>query len=192
MDGLVGKACPPSPDRPKPAFPTTGHAPNHLTTITGARGWYSTWTARVLDVPKVDAYRYVLALFNALVADGALERLDGKAGNSVWWVPPHRVLVAPTDGVAPRLRCSACSTIVPGPRLVLDELVDAPCLRDRCPGTFREEAGEPRDYYRELYRRGEVRRIIAREHTSLLDAKDRVELETRLQDQDRRGRARTC
>ncbi len=167
-----------SRDRAKPAFPTTGRSPEHLTTITGARSWYSTWTARVLEVPKVDAHHYTLALVNALVADGALERLDGPGGNSVWWIPPHRARVAPTAGVAPRLRCSACSTLVPGPRAVLDELVDAPCRRDRCPGSYREEAGEPRDYYRELYRRGEVRRIIAREHTSLLDAQDRVELET--------------
>ena len=165
-------------DRPKPAFPTTARSPDHLVTITGTRSWYATWTSRVLDVPKVDAHRYILALLNALVADSALARLDGPGGNSVWWIPAGRVRLAPTVGVTPRLRCSACMTVVPGPPVVLDDLRGAPCLRDRCPGSYREEPGETRDYYRDLYRRGEVRRIIAREHTSLLDAKERVELET--------------
>ncbi|WP_214370457.1 DEAD/DEAH box helicase [Pseudonocardia sp. H11422] len=162
--------------RAAPAFPTTARHTKDLDTVLGTRSWYSTWTARVLGVPTVDAHRYVLALFNALVSDGALTTLDGPNGSVVWQIPPLRVHIARTSGTPVHLRCSVCATRLPGPALVIEQLTGAPCQRDRCPGTYGvESAGH--DYYRDLYRAGEVRRIIAREHTSLLPADERVLLE---------------
>ena len=83
--------------RPAPSFPTTARYTEHLDAVTGSRGWYSTWTARALGVPTADASRYVLALFDALVADGALTTLRGAGGSVVWQIPreaggadPHR------------------------------------------------------------------------------------------------------
>lgn len=164
--------------RPAPSFPTTARHTENFDSVVTPRSWYATWTARVLGVPTVDGPRYMLALLDALAADGALVAKDGAHGSVVWWIPPERVRVAPTVGSPARLRCSACSTLFPGPCVVLDDLLDAPCQRDRCPGVYREERADY-DYYRELYRAGEVRRIIAREHTSLLPADERVALENR-------------
>ena len=59
---------------------------------------------------------------------------------------------------------------------MIDELDGAPCHRDRCPGRYAVERLD-RDYYRDLYRGGRVRRIVAQEHTSLLPADERVRLE---------------
>ena len=66
-----------------------------------------------------------------------------------------------------------CATQFPGPEIVIDELDGAPCHRDRCPGRYAVERLD-RDYYRDLYRGGRVRRIVAQEHTSLLPADERV------------------
>ncbi|MFP5021907.1 DEAD/DEAH box helicase [Pseudonocardia phyllosphaerae] len=162
--------------RPAPAFPTSAKHTENLGLI-GPRSWYAQWTARILQVPTVDAPRYVRALFDALVADGALTTLEGTGGSTVWQIPPGRVRIARTRSNPLRLRCTVCSTIFPGPEPVLRELTGAPCHRDRCTGVYRAEQSEY-DYYRDLYRGEEVRRIIAREHTSLLPTKERVGLET--------------
>jgi DEAD/DEAH box helicase domain-containing protein len=47
-----------------------------------------------------------------------------------------------------------------------------------CPGHYRHEADGGLPLYRRLYRRGEVNRIVAREHTGLLERADRERLET--------------
>jgi hypothetical protein len=162
--------------RPAPSFPTTARHSDAFDSIVGTRGWYSTWTARALGVPTADASRYVRALLDVLVGDGALTTVAADGGTTVWQIPAGRVHLARTVGEPPLLRCTVCATRLPGPQLVLDELAGAPCQRDRCPGSYaREQSGH--DYYRELYRAGEVRRIVAREHTSLLRPEERVELE---------------
>ncbi|MDN5914713.1 MAG: DEAD/DEAH box helicase [Pseudonocardia sp.] len=162
--------------RPAPEFPTSARHSDNLGVI-GGRSWYAQWTARILQVPTVDAPRYVRALLDALVTEGALVTLTGTGGATIWQIPSHRVRVERTHGRPDRLRCSVCSTLFPGPPHVLHQMTSAPCQRDRCPGSYRPEQSDE-DYYRDLYRGGEVRRIIAREHTSLLPAEQRVELET--------------
>ncbi len=162
--------------RPAPSFPTTARHSDAFDSIVGTRSWYSTWTARALGVPTSDASRYVRALLDALVTDGALAPVVADGGNTVWQIPAERVRLARTAGAPPLLRCTVCATRLPGPQVVLEELAGAPCQRDRCAGSYAVERSE-RDYYRDLYRSGEVRRIVAREHTSLLRPKERVELE---------------
>ncbi len=162
--------------RPAPSFPTSARYSEAFDSIVGPRNWYSTWTARALGVPAVDAARYVRALLDALVTDGALTTVAADGGATVWQIPAERVHLARTSGAPPLLRCTVCATRFPGPELVLDELAGAPCQRDRCPGSYGLERSE-HDFYRDLYRGGEVRRIVAREHTSLLPAQERVELE---------------
>jgi ATP-dependent helicase YprA (DUF1998 family) len=161
--------------RPAPSFPTAARHSEHFDSIVGPRTWYSTWTARALGVPTVDAPRYVRALLDAFAARDVLTTIV-TGGVTVWQIPAHRVRLARTVGTPRLLRCTVCATRLPGPDLVLDEMVGAPCQRDRCVGSYTVEQAE-HDYYRDLYRAGQVRRIVAREHTSLLPAAERVELE---------------
>lgn len=162
--------------RPAPSFPTTTRHSEAFDSIIGPRTWYATWTARALGVPAVDGSRYVRALLDALTARGVLAEVAADAGATVWQIPPGRVRLDRTSGAPPQLRCTVCSARFPGPPLVLGQLDGAPCQRDRCSGRYALEPSE-HDYYRELYRGGQVRRIVAREHTSLLPAAERVELE---------------
>ncbi|NLY44345.1 MAG: DEAD/DEAH box helicase [Clostridiaceae bacterium] len=55
----------------------------------------------------------------------------------------------------------------------------APCLRRNCYGHFCESKEQELDYYGKLYSNGDLVRIIAQEHTGLLERKDREELERR-------------
>ncbi|MGH3528257.1 MAG: DEAD/DEAH box helicase, partial [Pseudonocardiaceae bacterium] len=162
--------------RPAPKFPTSARHSDAFDSILGPRNWYSTWTAHALGVPTVDASRYVRALLDALVTDGALTTVAADGGTTVWQIPAERVHLAQTSKATLLLRCAVCATRFPGPDLVLHELAGAPCQRDRCPGSYALERSE-HDFYRDLYRDGEVRRIVAREHTSLLPAPERVDLE---------------
>ena len=130
------------PAFPRAAVPLRASRPRrrhaeHSTRSSAPRSWYATWTARVLGVPAVDAPRYVLALLNALAADGALAASRRRRQRDVWCDPAAAGAASrrPT-GTPPRLRCSVCSTALPGPAVVLDELHDAPCQRDRCPGVY--------------------------------------------------------
>jgi hypothetical protein len=162
--------------RPAPSFPTSARHSEAFDSIIGPRTWYATWTARVLGVPTVDGSRYVRAVLDTLTARGVLSAVSADGAATVWQIPASRVRIARTTGIPPLLRCTVCSARFPGPELVLHQLDGAPCQRDRCGGAYAIENSE-HDYYRELYRGGQVRRIVAREHTSLLPAAERVELE---------------
>jgi ATP-dependent helicase YprA (DUF1998 family) len=165
--------------RPAPSFPTTARASDAFDTISGARGWYSWWTARALGVPTVDAPRYVRALLDAFTAAGVLHAVQGDDKSRLWSIPASRVHLHRTTGPSPSaLRCAVCSTVVPASGEMEAQLAGAPCMRASCPGIY-ETTVLRADYYRELYRASQVRRIVAHEHTSLLPPDERVALEKR-------------
>ena len=75
------------------------------------------------------------------------------------------------------LTCNVCRTEQPGTATVVAQLDGAPCLLVRCPGTLHRE---PRtdNYYRRLYASADMRRIVAREHTSLVPDETRLRYES--------------
>src|SRR5699024_9966542 len=95
-------------------------------------------------------------------------------------VVPERIEACLPAGTAedgtPVLRCDECRETVTGTTAVLTPLQDGPCLRHRCPGTLRPSTLSA-TYYRSLYQ-GDMRRVVAREHTSLLTTEDRLAYET--------------
>lgn len=166
--------------RAAPSYPTTLTGSDAFATITGAKGWFAQWTSRALGVPAADAHTYLRALLDALTAAGGLtvHAADGGAAVRIWQVPATRVHLARTTGDNPAvLRCTVCASDVPAPEEVRDQLRGAPCMRLLCSGVYAEVTLDP-DYYRELYRAGRVRRIVAQEHTSLLKRDERISRET--------------
>jgi hypothetical protein len=127
----------------------------------------------------VDAPRHVRALLDAFTSAGVLRAVQAHDKSWIWSIPAARVHLRRTTGANPgALRCTVCSTVVPAANEVVTELDGAPCMRASCPGTYQRAVLQV-DYYRELYRAGQVRRIVASEHTSLLPPDVRVELEKR-------------
>ncbi|MGW0894355.1 DEAD/DEAH box helicase [Saccharopolyspora sp. NPDC002578] len=162
---------------PVPRFPVDGPGTDYLDSIVTPRTWFTWWTHRCLGVPEADAPKLVKALFETFAAEGVLEKVgSGTARQSrqsvVYQLPPDRILLERVD--AERLaaghailRCDVCATRVPVHPDSARHLTDAPCTRKPCPGHLRVHP-EAENYYRALYGKEKIRRIVAHEHTGLL------------------------
>jgi ATP-dependent helicase YprA (DUF1998 family) len=166
--------------RPAPAFPTTASKSDGFDSVVAKGTWYCDWTARTLRIAESEAPYLVRRLFEQLLAEGVVAAATTKSGATVYHLDPDSVVLDPVVESSANfalLRCDVCSWRFPGTTEITDQLRDAPCLRNKCPGRMRTQTFGP-DYYRGLYSSGRVRRISAHEHTGLLDAQTRVAVET--------------
>ncbi|MFD1811782.1 DEAD/DEAH box helicase [Rhodococcus gannanensis] len=170
--------------RPAPAFPAVGSrtVPEGFDAITAPSSWYARWASQCLNVSPVDGGFLAKSLFGVLAEQRVLTADLTGAGLTAYGLPSAAVLVsAPTDDdlAAGRhlLVCSVCQTPTPGSATVVDELDGAPCLLVRCPGTL-ARAPKAQNFYRRLYDTAEMKRVVAREHTSLLPTATRLGYET--------------
>lgn len=170
--------------RPAPAFPAVGSrtVPEGFDAITAPSSWYARWASQCLNVSPVDGGFLAKSLFGVLAEQRVLNADLTEAGLTAYSLPAAAVVVsAPADDdlAAGRhlLVCSVCQTPTPGTVTVVDELDGAPCLLVRCPGTL-ARAPKPQNFYRRLYDSAEMKRVVAREHTSLLPTATRLGYET--------------
>lgn len=155
---------------------------SNLDQASSSQSWYSAWARDVLDVtPSVGAH-LTRSLFAELDAEGVISSIGiGAGAATVFRLNPASVTVHPVDLAdleAGRhlLVCDVCQNPVPGTITVTDQLADGPCTSARCPGTLVRSRGAD-NYYRALYNEGDMRRVVAREHTSLLDDETRLAYE---------------
>ncbi|PSL08462.1 uncharacterized protein DUF1998 [Haloactinopolyspora alba] len=170
-------------DRPRPGYPKVGgSAPpttyRSLDSVTSAQSWYARWTSRVLDVSPPDGARLIRLLLGRLAHDGVLTTTTSQSGATVYAIPPSAIVVVPTeeaDVVAGRhlLTCDVCRAATPGTTTTVQQLTGAPCQHVRCRGRLQPTA-QTDNFYRRLYASPDMRRIVAREHTSLLDDETRL------------------
>lgn len=170
--------------RPAPAFPVVGSTDpkDGLDPVTPRSSWYAQWTSRTLGVAPDDAPALIRRLFQVLADHGTVTALSTDRTATAYALTPEQVLVSvPTgSGLASgtyTLACSVCSTQTYGTSSVVDQLDGAPCLQTSCPGTLGRSDLKDGNYYRELYSSSPVRRVVAREHSSLLDEKVRLDYE---------------
>lgn len=167
--------------RAAPAFPATkqggGALPEGYDPVTSPSSWYAKWASDCLGVSPAEGAFLAKALLAELKEQLVLTALTNETGATVYQLPPSTVRVsAPSlealeDG-RHLLTCDVCQAPVPGSVTTIDQLDGGPCLLTRCPGHLRR-AGKPDNFYRRLYSSGDMKRVVAREHTSLLDAKTR-------------------
>lgn len=184
-----GRPRPGMPSFPKgrshPAFPRVGGkriTDPLLDSVTDTQSWYARWTGRTLGVSPQHGSRLARGLLDRLAKDLLLGTVTTDSGGTVFTVPPTSVLVEPTHdrdltGRRHRLNCTVCHAQTSGSIEAIDQLDGAPCLYVRCPGTLARTAVDPANFYRRLYTSADMRRIVAREHTSLLEAKTRLAYE---------------
>ena len=170
--------------RPAPAFPAVGSrsVPEGFDAITAASSWYARWASQCLGVSPFDGSFLARSLFSVLAEQRVLAAVLTESGLTAYALPAAAVVVsAPADDdlAAGRylLVCSVCQTPTPGSATVVDELDGAPCLLVRCPGTL-SRAPKAQNFYRRLYNSAEMKRVVAREHTSLLPTATRLGYET--------------
>ncbi|ODU05910.1 MAG: heavy metal resistance protein CzcA [Pseudonocardia sp. SCN 72-86] len=171
--------------RPAPGYPRIGGsgdpAGEGLEPVTTPKSWYALWTSRALDVSPPDGGRLARLLLEQLARDGVLTVVTSKSGAAVYAIPASGIVVGPTvraDLAAGRnlLVCGTCRAPVPGSATTVDQLVGAPCMLVSCGGRL-ERSPLDENFYQRLYASPDMRRVVAREHTSLLEDMVRLEYE---------------
>ena len=101
-----------------------------------------------------------------------LERRDTSKG-LVWGFPPERIdFVEVRDDDPPtEVRCDLCATRHHAPPGDAARWIGRPCLRLRCTGHYVPSPALATNYYRALYRQGQIRRVVAAEHTGSADSR---------------------
>lgn len=182
-----GEGMPAFPSgRPAPAFPRIGNAAaatDNLDGVTSSASWYARWTARCLGVAPADSGYLAKALITALADDGTLGSSKTNSGADVYWLDPEKIVLSVPDAEdlasgRHTVQCKVCQAITPGSLTVIDQLVGGPCTLVRCNGSLQRYAADARNFYRDLYSSRESKRVVAREHTSLLDDATRILYET--------------
>jgi len=172
------------PGRDAPGFPRVGGpAPagnennrTQLDVVTSPQSWFAAWTRKAFGITPNEGAR----LSKVLLAELEKSRIVTSVGITTasgstaiaYQLSPSTITVSPidlADWEAGRhlLVCDVCQSPMTGTVQVAGQLVDGPCLAARCPGHLRAAQGVD-NYYRRLYNEGDVRRVVAREHTSLL------------------------
>ncbi|WP_415504973.1 helicase-related protein, partial [Actinomyces slackii] len=177
----------------QPAFPAGRSAPSFpqvggridtrhsaFTQVSSTQSWYATWTRKCLGVTPTHAARLASSLLAHLAQAGVLSTTRTVSGGTVYGIPAERVLVTPwsaDDGEDLLLVCDTCRSQLPAAAATTSQLDSAPCLVARCPGHLRATHHPGDSFYRAMYAAAHVRRVDAREHTSLLEATERAAVE---------------
>ncbi|PPJ30640.1 DEAD/DEAH box helicase [Nocardia nova] len=176
--------------RPAPAFPAVGGRtiPEGFDAITAPAAWYARWATKCLGVSAFEGGFLARSLFAVLAEQRILSTSTTEKKLTVYQLRDVAVLVGATelaDLEAGRnlLTCDVCQTPVPGTDTVTTQLDDAPCMSDRCPGTL-HRTERTTNFYRKLYDESEMKRVVAREHTSLLPTEVRLDYETKFKRSD--------
>lgn len=164
--------------RSAPAFPRVGGGKlksSLMDSVTDPQSWFARWTNKVLQLNNpTHGARLARCLLEKLSDEGLLTKTITESGASVYEIKPDNVIVAPTEDeklASGRnfLICDVCHSQLSVSEKISDQLDGAPCTYVRCVGHLTPLKMNPNNFYRTLYASSDMRRIVAREHTSLLD-----------------------
>lgn len=169
------------PGRDVPSHPRVGKSierkqPSELDAATSPKGWYARWAKKSLGVTASDGAALTRLLLQQLEADGVIVSTSVGGDARAYAIAPDRITVTTVDVGTSTLVCSVCRAPEPVDEAALAVLAGGPCLSARCPGRLETTAAED-NFYRRLYASGDMRRVVAREHTGLLDGKTRIAYE---------------
>ena len=148
--------------------------------------WSEDWTQRLLASETLLLKEQIIEVLHhaleTLVSANLLEEKtcgDGKA----WGIPTTTLSILPSANI---LACNSCSHQLTATPAEQDFLIGMTCLSQSCQGHYQLDSRIGLSYYRNLYRKGEVHRIVAAEHTGLLARPSRERLEKRFIENQRR------
>ncbi|GAB2622919.1 DEAD/DEAH box helicase [Pseudactinotalea suaedae] len=182
-----------------PAFPRGASAPGYprlggsatdsdLEPATSPRGWYSGWTSKTMGVDRTGGAHLTRALLTALAKRTVVGTRQSGSGATTFHLSPDNVTVLRADVAALErgdlaLACDTCGEKVHAAVARVAVLDGGPCLVDRCAGHLHRQPLTD-NFYRRMYAAPDVRRVVAREHTSLLPDDVRLEYETQFKASD--------
>lgn len=148
------------------------------------RSWLEAWAVKCFGRHDPMLESVLDALYaktlSAMVERGVLRLRETRTGAKVWGVAPGALLV---HQAVSQCRCGDCGHAVSVGTQELGDWDGAPCLRYQCAGSYEAAQAAP-NYYRRLYRSGDIRRIVAHEHTGLLERAEREALERDFKQKD--------
>lgn len=185
-------------DQGMPAFPHGRSAPTFAVTgmprrsiggrsgsefdmVESNQGWFGRYAARTFGITATHGAGLTKLLLQRLAADGILRAVPVPDFDALaYGIDQSRIRLerAFTDPEEPSadLVCRVCRTSFAAAARTRDELDGTPCLMVGCGGTLAVTAVEP-NFYRRLYTSSHMARIVAREHSSMLDSTERTEFE---------------
>lgn len=167
---------------PRPVLLTLGkHRDFDKLAASSRQTWYDRWAAAALGRQMLlakgmaaDLYR---AAFDLLVAEGILLRTVHHQGDTLALNPDE--LVVDTDVAF--IATAGNKRRLAVPRLAADHLLGMPCL-DAVESEYEQLIPEAADWWARRFSQGDLRRVIAAEHTGLLERQEREALELRFKD----------
>ena len=147
------------------------------------RSLYFRWALRTLgdassNEVSLDKER-VCSVFTVFLEEfvraNVLETRAVKNRESIYGMSPEHARV--TGSVA-RIACDRCGHTLSIPREDLPAALEMPCFHPECPGRYAEKPFED-DFYRRLYENGDICRVYAAEHSSMVSDARRASVEGR-------------
>lgn len=152
-----------------------------LTNSADKSSWYGRWIERIIleklpgSIIRDDLCKDVAKIMiEELQNKSVLEKVGGPQGSDMWALDQKTALISTNVG---QIVCDTCGSILSCSQENIALWDGACCTRNSCEGHLHESPDSGLDYYGKLYNKGELVRVIAREHTGLLDRDDREDLE---------------
>jgi DEAD/DEAH box helicase domain-containing protein len=114
-------------------------------------------------------------IFRELSSSGVLKSFPNESHYELWGLNQEKLKV--TSNVS-RLVCDHCGSRISSATENAALWVGSPCRRFKCQGRYRLDKSATKGYYGRIYGEGDIFRIIAKEHTGLLNRDARKEIET--------------
>ncbi|NJN09401.1 MAG: DEAD/DEAH box helicase [Richelia sp. RM1_1_1] len=154
--------------------------PSFETVIKTTGSWCETWLYKLFVgyTPLIiaQAENFYNIVLNTLVKHHIFGDRQTDKGIKVWGIEQEALYL---DTQAQYFECNQCGHRVTASSQELNSWTQMPCLRPKCQGQYQPSASNNLNFYRNLYAKGQVWRIFAREHTGLLEREVREELENR-------------
>lgn len=186
---IAGGCLPPlpKPQRPgrRPVFFATFYLKDSFerlvasgTTATWTEHWVEKWLRQILGdrVQTLTLSPIIEAITGSMTQAALWDRheVSARDGEVAWGLHPERIFVSgETTGHA----CGKCGHQVTTATAAAPIWLNLPCLRHRCDGTYRPLPDGGRTFFGDLYRKGDIVRLRACEHTGLLDRETREKVE---------------
>lgn len=179
---------------PKLPRPGTGNRPmffasfreresfERLINTSGSPSWMEHWVRKWLSsiigdrAKDLDLSPIIERVVKAITASGLWLRHEvaRAAGEYAWSFNPANLLVSRDVS---NHACQTCGHQVTSSLAAAGWWNAVPCLRHKCPGHYLPSTSADNSFFGDLYRRGDVVRMRAAEHTGMLDRPTRERLE---------------
>ena len=170
----------------KPLLPSLGYG-SHLSPILDAgqsARWYPLWARKAFpggDSLKGDILEgFYVEVFDGLTRHGLTEALQRERTPRTWVLKADQVFVNPEVA---GLECERCQRVTHAPLDAIELWHALPCLNPSCMGGVLQvrQRVAPAPLLKEHLTRGTLRRVNARDHSSMLETERRRRIEERFQ-----------